>query len=300
MMAYFRAGLFPCLILLQAAPCFADEPVWSAGELRFVIDTAGFRGQGSGAWQEVYTFLEATQLDFRYDRGRPLAVIRMTMTIVDSSLKPFKQRSWTRRLTSKESKEQYESIPFRDITAVDLPPGSYGLSVTVEDVRTGVKGTAARRLDVAAVNEDLTLSDLLFSHEITKGDEGRFDKGAWKVVPNIDRHYAIGDPMKIYFEIYNLKEGKGEEAGLVLGYRLLDLDGKVVHHFDDSRVRKPGNRAAKVAELPTSGLSRGRYYLEVEAFDKASQEYRTTRRLLKLGTGSMTVTRRLADDGTAG
>ena len=106
--------------------------------------------------------------------------------------------------------------------------------------------------------------------------------------------------MKIYFEIYNLKEGKGEEAGLVLGYRLLDLDGKVVHHFDDSRVRKPGNRAAKVAELPTSGLSRGRYYLEVEAFDKASQEYRTTRRLLKLGTGSMTVTRRLADDGTAG
>ena len=86
----------------------------------------------------------------------------------------------------------------------------------------------------------------------------------------------------------------------MLGYRLLDLDGKAVHHFEDSRVRKPGSRAAKVAELPTSGLVRGRYYLEVEAFDKASQEYRTTRRLVNLGTGSVTVTRRWANRNTAG
>ena len=299
-MKLFRTGLTTCLILLLAAPVFADAPVRSAGELRFVIDTAGFRGQGSGSWLEVYTFLEATQLDFRYERGRPMAIVQMTMTVVDSTLKPLKNRTWTRRLTSKEDKESYESIPFRDITAVDLPPGSYGLSVTVEDVRTGVKGTAARLLDVAPTGDGLTLSDLLFAHEITKGDEGRFDKGAWKVIPNIDRHYAIGDPIKIYFEIYNLREGKGEGAGLVLGYRLLDLDGKAVHHFEDSRVRKPGSRAAKVAELPTSGLVRGRYYLEVEAFDKASQEYRTTRRLVNLGTGSVTVTRRWANRNTAG
>ncbi len=287
-------------IALLTSPGLADEPVRSVGDLRFVIDTAGFRGQGSGSWLEIYTFIEATQLEFQSVRGRQLATIRATMTIVDSTLKPYKKRTWVRKLTAAEPKEYYESIPFRDITAVDLPPGAYGLSVTVEDLRSGIKGTAARLLEVVPLDPKLAMSDLLFAHEIGKGDEGRFDKGAWKIIPSIDRQFAIGDPLKVYFEIYNLTEGKGEAAGLVLGYRLIDLDGNVVHHFDDSRVRKPGTRAAKVAELPTDGINRGRYYLEIEAFDKASQEYRKIRRLVKLGAGSVTVTRRTEAEATAG
>tara|TARA_Y100000588_G_scaffold391414_1_gene499905 strand:- start:88 stop:990 length:903 start_codon:yes stop_codon:yes gene_type:complete len=293
-----RLAFLLTLVLSFAAQ--ADEPVPSVGELRFVMDTVAFRGPGQGAWVEVYTHLEATQLDFKYDRGRPLAKIRMTMTVVDSTLRTYKKRTWIRKLTTKEDKDYYESIPFRDITAIDLPPGLYGLSLTVEDANTGIRGTTARLIEVEPLGEDLAMSDLLFAKEIKKGDEGRFDKGAWKVIPNVDRHYAIGDPMKVYFEIYNLREGLGEEAGLVLGYRLLYLDGRVVHQFDDSRVRKPGHRAAKVADFQTAGLSRGRYILEVEAFDRASQAYRTMRRLVKIGTGSVTVTRRPAVGGRAG
>ncbi len=119
-------------------------------------------------------------------------------------------------------------------------------------------------------------SDLQLAFRVARSREAhRFVKQGWKVVPNITRNYVIGEPLQIYFEVYNLSSS-GES--FILGYHLIDTAGVVARTYPAKRFLKPGESCVKAEVLDTEGLLEGTYHLQVEAFDGTSRQYFRTGR----------------------
>jgi hypothetical protein len=86
-----------------------------------------------------------------------------------------------------------------------LPRNYYRLGVAMEDLDT--RTAAAYRTNVSAQNfdNDLAISDVLFAQRIAPAEASTpFMRGALVVVPHPIRRYAVGTPVPVYFELYNL------------------------------------------------------------------------------------------------
>ena len=168
--------------------------------------------------------------------------------------------------------------PFKDAVFFDLKPGAYRLILQVKDIHAEESGRCTVPLQIPDYERraGLVFSDLqLASHVARSGEVHRFVKQGWKVVPNITRNYVIGEPLQIYFEVYNLSSS-GES--FIMGYRLIDAEEVVVRTYPAKRFLKPGESCVRAEVLDTEGLWEGTYDLQVEAFDGSSRQYFQTRR----------------------
>ena len=130
--------------------------------------------------------------------------------------------------------------PFKDAVFFDLKPGDYRLIVQVKDIHAEASGRCTVPLQVPDYERrvGLVFSDLqLSSHVARSGEVHRFVKQGWKVVPNITRNYVIGEPLQIYFEVYNLSSS-GES--FIMGYRLIDAEEVVCAYLSGQAVFKAG------------------------------------------------------------
>ena len=86
-----------------------------------------------------------------------------------------------------------------------LPRSYYRVAVTMSDLDT--KHVSAYRTNVAARDFDaeLAVSDVLFAQKIAPtGEMSPFVRGPLEVVPHPIRRYAVGSPVPVYFEVYEL------------------------------------------------------------------------------------------------
>ena len=261
-----------------------DEPTASVGSLHFTLDTAGFRQTDGETYQEVYVLIDTGQLRFLRSGDRYLARMRMTLTVVDANVDTLHQATWVREVAIAD-RDNTLSDPFKEMTSVCLPSGRCGLSFKIEDLNSGIRGRAVCLVEVKDfAGQELQISDLFLASDLERSEtKDRFVKFGWLAEPSVVRHYQVGDPLSVYFEVYNVTPS--EEASrntFFLGYRLTDIEGNVVRKFQDHRVITPGRSAAKADDLETAGLIGGDYFLEVEILDRQSKQYLSTRRQITL------------------
>ncbi len=261
----------------QAPAGYRDMPMVSSGGLRFFVDTAGFRGPKGYTREEVYILIDAKQLQFIPEKNYQVAQIDLTVTLADSSGRTVETETWTRNVSVRVLKDiQGAFVPFRDVARFDLPPGEYRMACTIEDLYGDKQGTCEGVLKVPDFEgESLVASDILFATKLEQTDsEGRFAKYGWNVVPNTTRRYFVGNPLRFYFEIYNLAIHSDRPGNaFVLGYSLRDSSGTPLRTYPTKRVIKSGKSIVKIDTLDTEGLEGGIYYFQVEAFDRSSREH---------------------------
>lgn len=86
-----------------------------------------------------------------------------------------------------------------------LPRNYYRVAVSMSDL--DAQQASAYRTNVSARDFDaeLAISDVLFAQKIVPtGDMSPFVRGPLEVVPHPIRRYAIGSPVPVYFEVYEL------------------------------------------------------------------------------------------------
>ncbi len=265
---------------------YQDMPMMSRGDLRFFIDTAGFRGPKGYTREELYILVDAKQFQFVPEQDRHVAQMDLSVTLVDTSGTPVEKETWTRNVSVRDLKGiQSAALPFRDLARFDLLPGMYRMTCAIEDIYGDKQGTCEGLLQVPNFEgEALVASDILFASKLEKAEEeGRFFKYGWNVVPNTTRSYFAGKPMQFYFEIYNLAaHSDRSNSSFVLGYSLTDSSGIPRRTFPSKRLIKPGKSIVKTDTLDTEGLEGGTYYFQVEAFDRSSREHLRQRRMVFL------------------
>ncbi len=269
-----------------ASAQFDDMPIASRGELKFFMDSAGFRGPEGRTRYEVYILIDAQQLWFASGDNVPVGKMELTVHLTDMGGSPVEDWTLTRRV-SVDSLDILTrvSAPYRDVVGFDLLPGSYQATVTIRDTGSGKTGTCKTVIEARDFEKKrLIFSDIQFASEVARsGEVDRFVKQGWKVKPNITRRFLSGKPLSIYFELYNFTvDPERSKDSFILGYSLVDSTGRKVKEFIAKRVLKPGESCAKTDILETEGLPEGRYHFQIEAFDGGSREYVRTRRPLFL------------------
>jgi hypothetical protein len=110
-----------------------------------------------------------------------------------------------------------------------LPRDYYRVAVTMSDL--DAKTSSAYRTNISARDFDraLAVSDVLFAQKIAPTQElSPFSRGALEVVPHPLRRYAVGTPVPVYFEVYQLAL---DERGL----SDYEVEYRVVPSSDDKK-----------------------------------------------------------------
>ncbi len=253
-----------------------DLPFKSIGNLRFFVDLSAFRGPEGYTRQEVALLLDASQLQLREQEGEAVGKISLVAVVLDTLDNRVVHRTWVQQVAVPEL-DAGIGAPFKDAVYFDLKPGAYRLIVQIKDLHAEESGRCTVPLEIPDYERSrLVFSDIQLAFSVARsGEAHRFVKQGWKVVPNITRNYVIGEPLQIYFEVYNLSSS-GES--FIMGYRLIDAAGMVVRTYPAKRFLKPGESCVRAEILDTEGLREGTYDLQVEAFDGSSRQYFQTRR----------------------
>ncbi len=266
----------------QKAPVYHDLPLRTQGALEVFVETANFRGTEGMTRLEIYSLLDARQLQFVPEGGKFVSQVDFTAVLRDSMGKEIKRELWTRNVTVTDMQMvKNQGALVRDLASLDVPPGKYQFAFTAEDIYGDHSGTCEGH--VLARNfaqTELAVSDVMFASELIPTTEtGRFVKNNWQITPNTTRFVRTGDSLRVYFEIYHLKiQPDKPNDSFVLGYSLIDTGDVAVKTYPAKRLLKPGESVAKTEMLDTQGLSGGVYRLQVDLFDRSTREHVRYRR----------------------
>ena len=261
----------------EDAPVYRDLPLRATGDLRVFAEMARFRGPQNLTRLEVYTLIDARQLQFVPEDGKYVSQIDFVLSLQDSAGSPGMRELWTRNVSVENIRElKQNGALVRDVVALDIAPGPYKITLSAEDIYGDHTGTCEGYMRVRGFEgTELVVSDVVFASELEKVKaDGRFVRNGWRVVPNTTRFFRVGKPIQIYFEIYNFKIiADNPKDSFVLGYSLIDTTGMIVKSYPAKRLLKPGESVVKTDALETEGLPGGAYALQVELFDRGTREH---------------------------
>ena len=278
---WYFAMVFACVCATahgqEGVPVYRDLPLRATGDLRVFAETAGFRGPQNLTRFEVYTLIDARQLQFVPEAGKYVSQIDFVLSLQDSAGNPVTRELRTRNVSVKNIRElKQNGALVRDVVGLDIAPGPYTITLDAEDIYGDRAGTCEGHVRVRGFEGPaLVVSDIVFASELTKAEEsGRFVRNGWRVVPNTTRFFRVGKPIQIYFEIYNFKVmADNPQDSFVLGYSLRDTAGMAVKSYPAKRLLKPGESVVKTDVLETEDLPGGAYALQVELFDRGTREH---------------------------
>ena len=278
---WYFALVFACVCATahgqEDAPAYRDLPLRATGDLRVFVEMAGFRGPQNLTRFEVYTLIDARQLQFVPEAGKYVSQIDFVLSLQDSAGNSVMRELWTRNVSVKNIRElKQNGALVRDVIGLDIAPGPYKITLDAEDIYGDLAGTCEGHVRVRGFEGPaLVVSDIVFASDLAKAEaSGRFVRNGWRVVPNTTRFFRVGKPIQIYFEIYNFKVmADNPKDSFVLGYSLIDTAGMVVKSYPAKRLLKPGESVVKTDALETEDLPGGAYALQVELFDRGTREH---------------------------
>ena len=262
---WYFAMVFACVCATahaqEDAPVYRDLPLRATGDLRVFAETAGFRGPQNLTRLEVYTLIDARQLQFVPEEDKYVSQIDFALSLRDSAGSPEIREVWTRNVSVENIRElKQNGALVRDVVALDIAPGPYAITLSAEDIYGDLAGTCEGHVRVRGFEGPaLVVSDIVFASELEKAEaDGRFVRNGYRVVPNTTRFFRVGKPIEIYFEIYNFKlVADNPKDSFVLGYSLIDTAGMAVKSYPAKRLLKPGESVVKTDALDTEDLPGG-------------------------------------------
>ena len=181
------------------------EQDFAAAPLDFYFDVARFKGEGGPAL-EVYFGIPMRDLSYQEGTdGRYTANLKRGLALYDEENRPAYRSS--------ENMELYSSTPIDttllafvpDIDRLSVEPGTYRLSVQILDTSSDKSQVYNREVVLSSFGDDsLRVSDIQMAALIRPSRGSKFTKGGIEVVPNPSLSYMPGQPVFVYYEVYNL------------------------------------------------------------------------------------------------
>ena len=165
---------------------YRDMPLRSKGSCAFLPKLPHF-GRSKLTRLEVYTLIDARQLQFVPEDGKYISQIDFELSLQDSAGNPMVQELWTRNISVANIRElKQDGALVRDIIALDIAPALYKMTLKTEDIYGDISGTCEGNMRVRRFEgTELVVSDVVFASELKKAESaGRLSKNGWRVVPN--------------------------------------------------------------------------------------------------------------------
>jgi GWxTD domain-containing protein len=185
----------------------ASEFARDRGLFNFPWYTATFRGEGDKTQLEVYYGIPLAELSGAQVAGGYRAQVKRGVFLHSKDWQPRYQDAEEVAYVSQTPPDTASQDLIIDLSSLQVDAGDYKLAVEVEDQNN--LHTAIYR-DSISIPEyghgALQVSDLLIaSFAEDQPTAGDYLRHGLRVVPHAGRYFALGEPISIYYEIYNLK-----------------------------------------------------------------------------------------------
>lgn len=182
-----------------------------------------------------------------------------------------------------------------DLFRVRMLPGTYHFALQIDDRESGAVGIWKGQVDVRDFADGaLGLSDVVLAAQVTTGgDDPRFNRNGHTVLPLPSRTFSRGQPLFLYYEVYNLSadEVGGSEFRVDYTMRSTKLDRGAVRRLFGAvkglvgvseepeaitlsfeRRGSAGSVAAEYLSFDTQDLVPGTYTLDVTLTDRRASD----------------------------
>ncbi len=193
-----------------------------------------------------------------------------------------------------------EGILVREL-GVDLAPGSYVVAVAVDDSVSGSLGITKERLTVPFFSRDeLGVSDIELAFVIPEKRSVSRPGDKQDVLANPSGEYAVPEPVKLYYEVYNLARDRNGKYRFITRYSILpsktrddsfwgflsSLFASSQHYIASSFERQvERSSSAERLTIDVSALKLGKYKLVLEIEDAVTRDRVRVERTFEKVTG---------------
>ena len=185
--------------------------------------TANFRASERETAMEAYMGVPMAALT---PSGNSHVMLDRDVVVYDRSLRPVFRDSV--RVAEAISGQAEKGMLMVDQVRAALSPGQYLLGTQVRDPISRKVQVHKTYVAVSSFRgEALALSDLELAGQIVEVGEqaGKFQKGNLQVVPLPSKTFAKGQPVYLYYEVYNLSRDAFGQTSYRVEYRLKGVQG---------------------------------------------------------------------------
>ena len=182
-------------------PDFASEP------MEFYFDSAQFRGPDGRTDIEIYYGVPVSEMKFlESPGGDPTAFLKRGVALVDREhgdvYRDVEEMAYYSRAVLDTTKIAF--VP--ELDRLSLPSGLYQMSVQIRDESSHKSQVYRQQVTLPSYEgEGLKMSDIQMAASIRRKAGTKFSKRGLEVVPNPSLAYLPGQPVFVYYEVYNLK-----------------------------------------------------------------------------------------------
>ena len=179
---------------------------FATAPLDFYYDSARFKADDRSVNLEVYYGIPTRDLNYVEGAdGRLTAYLKRGVALYDEDNKPVYRSSDDMELYTAGPVDTTQLAFVPEMDRLSVSPGTYRLSVQILDTSSDKSQVYNREVVLAPFGDDsLRVSDIEMASLIRPSRGSKFTKGKIEVVPNPSLFYMPGQPVFVYYEVYNL------------------------------------------------------------------------------------------------
>jgi GWxTD domain-containing protein len=217
-------SLAPETVFARATSTSPDHYEFDYGgaPLTFHLDHATFRGEQDSTTLELYLGVPSDELGLEMRGDDVYGQYDRQLAIYDGSGRVVYRDSTRVNLPVPRTAVDDSGLLVSQIRT-ELTPGTYIVGARVRDPGTGKTQVGRERIDVSYYAESiLTLSDLEVARTLSSetGTSAASKKGDLNVLPHPSRTFKQGNPVYLYYEVYNLLRDQNGETRYRVDYRI--------------------------------------------------------------------------------
>ncbi|GEM_PF-2317814 len=250
-------------------------PARSEGQLEFWVDGSAFASREGNAWQEIYWSFSPLGLKAKDSLGQGLARFQTTVRLADSTDHAVLSEQWTTTAPMPDTAtiRRRSMIWLDQIEGRNLAPGSYTLSLTIDDLVGGQQGRIKTVLTVPGFPAGaIAMSQIELASEIAiDSTSAKFRKGDLRIRPKPDRTFGTRtlEQLCYYVEVYGLPQDLAPARSLLFMVGYSRAGDETLHVLSIERLQGRGGSATRYGTIGLADLSPGYYRLQLQVTDTA-------------------------------
>ena len=198
---------------------------FATAPLDFYYDSARFKADDRSVNLEVYYGIPTRDLNYvKGADGRLTAYLKRGVALYDEDNKPVYRSSEEMELYTSGPVDTTQIAFVPEMDRLSAAPGTYRLSVQILDTSSDKSQVYNREVVLSPFGDDsLRISDIEMAAMIRPSRGSKFTKGKIEVVPNPSLFYMPGQPVFVYYEVYNLVKDEYGATKYRVSYELHSL-----------------------------------------------------------------------------
>jgi len=257
-----------------------------SGPLEYFYMPRQFKASGGKTCLEVFLTIPYPQLSYDRRGEYALAEVEWRQVLRYGSWKIADSTRVNRTYQIRASQVENANLSVADRLSLVAYPDTLLLSISIHDTLSGHAGIDTRRIGLRDFYTDkVEISDIVLARRIdSPPDNKKHERKDLRIISNLDNRYFVGEPIWLYFEIYNLKKDDNgrtlytmkqtirekRSGGLLAGLKgIMKSESlkEISISYDGAGVYSDENR---ILTIDASDLEPGEYSISMEVTDRIS------------------------------